>query len=116
MLVDYGNLIQVSRRNIWAPVNGLKLFTLPPFGVRCRVENVPRITLQQWQSVLTDKPVKVIFDSLSSEKGCFPVHLSDCSVNATISAILKRYGKTSISSDDSMRSNQSALFQFSAGK
>ena len=45
--VDYGNAVEVSRRDIWAPMAGLKTFSLPAFGVLCRVENISHVSRQQ---------------------------------------------------------------------
>ena len=113
MLVDYGNLVQVPRCKIWAPVIGLQLFTLPPFGVRCQVENVPKVTLQQWQCALFEKPLRVIFDSCFPVNGYFTVHLPDCMVNSTIIEVLKDYGQISLLTPS--RYDQPLFFQFPSG-
>ena len=91
--VDYGNVVEVSRRDIWAPMAGLKMFSLPAIGVLCRIENISHVSRQQWQDTLINKPLKVIFGSPSADGQCYTVHLPDCMVNSSITAALKTNGK-----------------------
>ena len=93
MLVDYGNVVQVMRREVWAPVAAMKQFTQPPFGILCRMENISHVSLPQWQRALLDKPVKVIIGSCSPDGRVHTVHLPDCLVNASIINILESNGK-----------------------
>ena len=84
MLVDYGNVIEVSRRKIWAPVSGLEQFALPPFGVNCLMENVSHLSFKQWQNALLNKPLRVRVGSCSPDRRYYTVFLPDCMVNATL--------------------------------
>lgn len=56
--IDYGNSIRVPRRELWAPVKGLKLFCQPPFGIQCLVAGV-NITADQWEKSLAEKSIVV---------------------------------------------------------
>ena len=101
-LVDYGNIIQVSQSKIWAPVSGLELFTLPPFGISCQMENVSHLTMEQWEFALLNKPLRVHIGSSSPCGQYNTVFLPDCMVNATLFMYFtKRVGPPFISSFNS---------------
>ena len=64
--VDYGNKVKVSRREIWAPVTALKLFTQPPFGIQCVIGDV-NFTLDAWTTHVMNKSLHVRLNNLPTD-------------------------------------------------
>jgi len=91
LMVDYGFICSVSRFDIRAPVPNateLKLFTQPPFGISCQVENyLPQISKMSssiWKGKLVGKPVRVQVGEKSADNGRYKVSFPDCFVNSLI--------------------------------
>ena len=84
MFVDYGNVVTILRREVWAPVTELQLFTLPPFGINCQMENISHVNLSQWQRALLKNSVQVTICGCSSDGRVYTVRLPDCMANSSV--------------------------------
>ena len=86
-LVDYGNLTEVRRRDIWAPVSTLKLFSQEPFGISCQLSQGHHLTVEEWENTLLNKPVEVKVVSYVGQ--LYSVTLPEVIINTQIIAALK---------------------------
>ena len=83
--IDYGNSVKVSRCEVLAPVNVLKNFTCPPFGITCQIEGVT-ITRYEWADLINDKSVHVKIGNCVGD--VYQVTLTNLSCNKSINDIL----------------------------
>ena len=86
-LVDHGNLTEVRRRDIWAPVSTLKLFSQEPFGICCQLSQGHHLTVEEWENTLLNKPVEVKVVSCVGQ--LYSVTLPEVIINTQIIAALK---------------------------
>ena len=86
-LVDYGNVTEVQRLDIWAPISTLKLFTQEPFGISCQLNQGHHLTVEEWENSLLNKPVKV--KVVTNVGQLYSVTLSEVAINTKIISALK---------------------------
>lgn len=81
LLIDDGSRMTVSRGDVLAPLSNLTTFLLPPFGIECKVDNVP-LSDTEWSSVLENQPVHVLIED--RENGFYKVSFTDNPCNGKI--------------------------------
>lgn len=57
-LIDYGNIIKISRQEIWAPLESLKFFSQQPFGIYCLISGIT-VPENEWALQFSDTSVRV---------------------------------------------------------
>ena len=68
-LIDFGNIVAVPRSQVYAPVNILKHFTLPAFGIKCRTDlrKYYQLNYEQWVEVMNHQLFHVRITSCSGD-------------------------------------------------
>lgn len=93
MMVDYGFMASITRQDIWSPIRGMNLFTLPPFGISCRMEEEltkhSDMSSVVWKNFLLEKSMRVQVGSRSPDGRFYTVSLIDCFMNKAIRNNLK---------------------------
>ena len=88
--IDYGDILTVSRREIFVPVASSRLFTQPAFGINCILspEGAAALKKEDWDSLLLEKSFEVKIDRKNPD-GTYTVAFTNNSYNQQILGSLK---------------------------
>ena len=83
--VDYGNSAHITKNKIFAPLESLTCFRNPPFGIRCKIDDVT-LSLADWSELFLDKKIRVKIGKFQDE--VYSVTLTNESCNHEIAKVL----------------------------
>jgi len=93
LFVDFGNLLVVPRCEVYAPVNALKQFTQPAFGIKCRIDlpECHELNDKLWTNIMKNRTVHVKIGSCNGD--FHEIVFTESTSNKTVIQILEEIKK-----------------------
>ena len=82
--IDYGNVVEVHRKQVFAAVENLQFFEKSNFGIWCILLEAPTVSKEKWGEIFLEKSISVKIMRSVDGKETYEVALTDDNRNSQI--------------------------------